>query len=91
MLWLVRRWAGTLGPRGPGQALLAALAAGLPMAGLAYGLSLLLTGVPGLAGEIVRVALPATAGAALYIWLLARLGIDDLAQIGRLAAQRFGR
>jgi putative peptidoglycan lipid II flippase len=87
MLWLARRSLGGLGG-GLRRSLLRSTAAALPMAALAAGLAWLLGPLPGLAGEAARVALPAAAGAALYLWLLQRLGVDDLAHIGRLAARK---
>lgn len=90
MLWLARRALGPLGA-GLGRTLRATLIASLPMAALAAGLAGLLGPVPGLAGEAARVAVPAAAGAALYVWLLARLGVDDLAHIGRLVRRKLGR
>jgi putative peptidoglycan lipid II flippase len=91
MAWLARRSLGNLGGHGLRRALLAAFGAGLPMTALAYGLALALAPAPGIAGEMARVVLPAAAGGALYLWLLNRLGVRDLAHIGRLVARKFGR
>lgn len=90
MLWLVRRSLGPLPGRLP-RALLAALAAAVPMTALAAAVAGLLAPAPGLAGELARVVVPAAAAGALYIWLLPRLGVDDLQHIGRLAASRLRR
>ena len=90
MLWLVRRSLGPLGGR-LRRTLFATVVAALPMVAVAVGLAWLLGGVPGLVGEAVRVIVPAAAGAALYFWLLPRLGVDDLALIGRHVIQRLGR
>lgn len=91
MLWLVRRSLGGLGWRQLGQLFLATLGAGLPMAALAFGLTWLLRPLPGVAGDLGRVLLPAAVGAILYLWLLRRLGVNDLAMIGHLVARRLGR
>jgi putative peptidoglycan lipid II flippase len=91
MLWLARRALGDLDWPALVVVLLRALAAALPMAGLVAGLAGLLAPLSGFGGELLRVVLPATVGGLLYFWLLHRLGVNDLAQIGRLMARRLGR
>lgn len=90
MAWLARRSLGNLGS-GLRRTLGASLTAGLPMAALAWGAAWLLAPLPGLAGELARVALPAAVGAAVYVALLPRLGVGDLAHLGHLVARKLGR
>ena len=91
MLWLARRSLGSLASERLGRAALFALLASLPMAGVAFGLAALLAPWPGLTGEIARVALPAGAGALVYVALLRLFGVDDLAHVGRLLLRKIGR
>jgi putative peptidoglycan lipid II flippase len=91
MGWLARRSLGNLGGQRLRQALGAALLAALPMAALVWALAALLAPIPGLSGELLRVALPTAAGGALYFWLMRRLGVDDLAHLGGMVARKLRR
>src|SRR5919199_1916645 len=95
MFALVRHHLGREERRSFARTLAVCLGVGLPMAALAYGLSLgverLTPGlpVPRAGRELLALALPVVAGAAFYTWGVTRLGVGEFAAIARGVRRRF--
>ena len=94
MFYLGRHLLGGEGRRAFARTLAVCLGVGAAMAALAYGLSLgagrLLPG-PRPLREFAALAVPTAAGAAFYAWGVTRLGVGELAALGRAALRRLGR